>query len=62
MSEIKDGGPGELPAVHVNCPADKWDNDIREFGVVAACEWFGHAPDSQFTKETIEVLRARGQS
>jgi hypothetical protein len=62
MSKIKDGGPGELPAVPVNCPADKWDNDIREFGVVAACEWFGHAPDSQFTKETIEVLRARGQS
>lgn len=62
MSVNKDGGPGDLPAVQVNCPSDAWDNMIREMGVEWACEWFGHEPDSGFTKLTIEVLRARGQA
>ena len=41
------------------CRADVFENAIRKAGVVFACEWFGHAPDSDFTKETIQVLRAR---
>ena len=61
MSRIKDGGPGDFPPVPVNCPADEWDNAIRKFGIVGACEWFGHAPDSEFTAETIRCLRARGE-
>lgn len=62
MSEIKDGGAGALPPVEVKCPFDEFDNAIRKIGIVEACEWFGHAADSEFTKVTIEVLRARGQS
>jgi hypothetical protein len=62
MSKIKDGGPGEIPVVPVRVPADEWDNTIRKFGVVSACEWFGHAPDSEFTAETIKELRARSEA
>ena len=61
MSKILSGGPGEIPAVHVNCPGDAWDNMIREVGVVWACEWFGYLPDSEFTKETIQTLLERSR-
>ncbi len=61
MSEqIKDGGPDDLPHVEVRCAGDEFENAIRKFGVVSACEWFGHSPDSEFTAETIKVLRDRG--
>jgi hypothetical protein len=46
--------------VQVLCPNDEWENFIRKYGVVNACEWFGYEADSQFTKDTIEALRARG--
>ncbi|MFY2645683.1 hypothetical protein [Achromobacter insuavis] len=59
MSRILHGGPGEIPSVDERVPADAFDNAIRAFGVVAACEWFGHAPDSQFTADTIRELRIR---
>lgn len=62
MIEIKDGGPGDLPPVPVRVPNDEWENAIRKFGVVNACEWFDHAFNSTFTTETIRVLRERGQS
>jgi len=43
---------------------DRFENAIREFGVVNACEWFGHRADSEFTKESIRVLaeRATGEA
>jgi hypothetical protein len=53
------GKAGAIPPVPVNCPADWFENVIREYGVTAACEWFGHRPDSEFTTETIEILAAR---
>lgn len=60
MSEqIKDGGPGAISPVPVQVPADAWENTIRAYGVVNACEWFGHAFDSEFTAETIRILRER---
>ena len=59
MSMIKNGAPGDLPPVPVNCPADEFDNAIRKFGVVDACEWFGYPADSEFTAETIKVLQQR---
>ena len=40
-------------------PMDRFENAIREVGVVAACEWFGHKHDSDFTKETARVLAER---
>lgn len=40
-------------------PMDKFEQAIREVGVVSACEWFGHAPDSEFTLDTIKVLAER---
>jgi len=42
-----------------NVPADRFENAIREFGVSSACEWFGHAADSEFTLETIKVMNER---
>lgn len=57
--QIKDGGPGAIPPVRECCTSDKWDNQIRAYGVVGACEWFGHDPDSEFTAFTIRVLRER---
>jgi hypothetical protein len=59
METIKFGGPGEIAPVLVKVPSDAWENTIRAFGVVNACEWFGHAADSEFTDETIWVLRMR---
>lgn len=59
MSKIKDGSPGEIPPVPVRVPNDEWENTIRSYGVVSACEWFGYAYDSEFTAETISILRAR---
>lgn len=40
-------------------PMDRFENAIREVGVVAACEWFGYRYDSEFTKETARVLAER---
>ena len=51
----------ELQQVEENCPMDEFENAIRRIGVVAACEWFGHAPDSDFTAETIRALSERAR-
>lgn len=59
MHRIPHGGPGEIPPVEERVPADRFENSIRAFGVVAACEWFGHAADSEFTADTIRELRLR---
>lgn len=45
-----------MKLVYEKCPNDIFENAIREYGVVAACEWFGHPADSEFTKETIKHL------
>lgn len=59
MSIIKWGGAGEIPLCEVRCKADEFENQIRCIGVVFACEWFGHAPDSEFTADTIRTLLER---
>ena len=33
-----------------------WRDCIREYGISAACEWFGHERDSHFTVDTIGEL------
>ena len=53
---IPSDGAGDIPPVEVKCPADAFENVIRHFGVVNACEWFGHNMDSEFIRETIEYL------
>lgn len=62
MSEIKHGGPGEIPRVREVVPMDTFENAIRAVGVVNACEWFGHAMDSEFTRDTIALLIARAMA
>lgn len=59
MSNIKFGGANEIPLVEESCPIHVFENNIRKIGVVAACEWFGHESDSDFTKETIAILLER---
>lgn len=49
----------ELLLADEKTPMDAFENAIRKVGVVAACEWFGHAADSEFTKTTQRVLRER---
>ena len=44
---------------HGPTPMDRFEGAIREVGTVAACEWFGHTSDSEFTQETIRVLNER---
>jgi len=56
---MKYGNENEIPPCEVKCRADIFENAIREIGVEFACEWFGHAADSEFTKETIKVLCER---
>lgn len=53
------GGPGEIPQVDAKTAGEVFENAIRAIGVVSACEWFGHAPDSEFTRDTIKVLKDR---
>jgi hypothetical protein len=48
-----------LQLVPERTPMDRFENAIREVGVVAACEWFGHTPASEFTRETRRVLAER---
>lgn len=49
----------KLEPVPERTSGDVFENAIRRFGVEAACEWFGHAHDSEFTRETIRVLQER---
>ena len=55
----KYGQPGAIPPVIVDVPADRWDNIIREWGVIYACEWFGHGMDSEETEFTVKTLLER---
>jgi len=55
----KYGSAGAIPEVEVKCLADEFENVIRRNGVLFCCEWFGHAKDSDFTKETIITLLER---
>lgn len=57
--KIPFGGPNQIPEILPKCVAEEFENMIRRFGVVNACEWFGHAPDSEFTKETVRILMER---
>lgn len=59
MDKIMYSQARDIPPVEVKVGVDIFENAIREFGVVAACEWFGHAPDSEFTKEAIRLLLVR---
>lgn len=51
--------PVEFRAVDERTTGARFENAIREYGIVAACEWFGHRSDSEFTEETIRVLAER---
>ncbi len=59
MHRIPHGGPGEIAPVDEKTTGDRFENAIRAVGAVTACEWFGHAPDSEFTADTIRELRLR---
>ena len=60
------GDASECTFAVENTPNDVFENAIRKYGVVSACEWFGHQSDSEFTQETIaelnERLNKRGES
>lgn len=49
----------ETRLVPERVPMDRFENAIREIGVVAACEWFGYSADSDFTKEASRALDER---
>jgi hypothetical protein len=55
--KIKGGGPGEIPEVTVLTMVDEFENAVRKFGAVNACEWFGYPSESEFTADTIRHLR-----
>ncbi len=59
MTKIPYGEANEIPPVVVKCQADEFENMIRRLGVVFCAEWWGYDSDSEFTKETIEILRER---
>lgn len=60
MKESVDyGKPKAIPPVEVKCFGDVFENMVREYGVVNACEWFGHDSESEFTKQTIVCLMER---
>ena len=60
MSDL--GKPGAIPEVVEKTSGDVFENIIRVYGVVNACEWFGHEPDSEFTAETIRKLVERSEA
>ena len=59
---IEFGSAGEIADVVAVNTGDEFENAIRKYGVVAACEWFGYESDSYFTKSTILVLIARSNA
>ncbi len=61
MESIAFGAAGAIPLVEEKTSGDAFENAIRRIGVVAACEWFGHRPDSEFAAETIRVLQERSK-
>jgi hypothetical protein len=56
---MKYGNANEIPQVEIKCGSDVFENEIRRIGVEFACEWFGHDNNSDFTKETINILCER---
>lgn len=58
--KIKGGGPSEIAPVQERTACDEFENAIRKFGVVNACEWFGHQ-DGDFVPETIRILIERSK-
>lgn len=56
---MNNGKPNDIRPCTIRCGADNFENAIREFGVENAAEWFGHHAESDFVKETIEILRER---
>jgi hypothetical protein len=62
MEKIEFGSAGEIDQVDEKCPMDAFENHIRRIGVVAACEWFDHDRNSDFTMETIRVLKERSNA
>jgi hypothetical protein len=56
------GDAGAIPLVEENTTGNIFENAIRRYGVVAACEWFGHSPDSDFTADTIKTLQERSNT
>lgn len=59
MIKLKYGGKGEILPVEVKCPSDEFENTIRAYGVINACEWFGYSSEDDFTLETIRILCRR---
>lgn len=62
MAKIKFGWHHEIHKIEPETPCDVFENAIRDYGVVTACEWFGHVYDSEFTKKTIDVLLERSNA
>ena len=54
---------GAIRPVVERTQSDAFDNAIRAFGVLNACEWFGHSPHDdegrKFMAETAKVLAER---
>lgn len=46
-----------MPSPLYGTPEWAWRNAIQEYGIEAACEWFGYAPDSDFTKDTVRLFK-----
>lgn len=38
---------------------DEFELSVIKYGVVSACEWFGYNKESDFTNETMRVLKER---
>lgn len=53
--------PAVVPEARVNFKTDtEWfEHVIMRYGIVAACEWFGHDCDSQFTRDTKQHFAAK---
>jgi len=45
--------PGGFSPVEVKCLNDAWENAIRSYGIINACEWFGWSRDSDIVGETL---------
>ena len=58
-TRFENGGAGKIEHCVVECKADVFENAIRDIGVEFACEWFGHDRGSDFTRNTINILKNR---
>ena len=59
---MKDMEANDIPPIKPFSKSDRFENAIKEFGVLEACVWFDSANRIEFAKDAARVLRKRWEA